>query len=258
MNSPWLQRLSPRPGTIRLFCFPHAGGAAGVYRLWPGGLPGQIEVIAAQLPGRANRLYEPPASGIPQIVDELVRAIRPLATQPFAFFGHSMGSLIAVQVARALADTGGPMPAHLVVSGRPAPHLPDIATPLAHLSDREFVAEIDRRYGGIPTEILDDADVLALLLPSLRADLAALESFRPVTAAPLPCPVTVFGGSEDRLTPREHLDAWRSVTSRSFRVRVFPGGHFYLDRQRADVLADISATLAPILRAATTYSESTL
>jgi medium-chain acyl-[acyl-carrier-protein] hydrolase len=257
MNSPWLQRLSTRPGTFRLFCFPHAGGAAGVYRLWPAALPESIEVFAAQLPGRANRFHEAPAVGIAQIVDELVRALRPLLTMPFALFGHSMGALVAVQVARALADAGGPIPSHLVVSGRRAPHVPDIETPLTSLPDGQFVAEIDRRYGGIPAEVLGDADVLSLLLPSLRADIAALEAFRPTTLPSMPFPITVFGGSDDRLVPREHLESWRGLTSRSFRVRAFPGGHFYLDRQRAAVLADLSATLAPMLRTVS-YSEPAL
>jgi medium-chain acyl-[acyl-carrier-protein] hydrolase len=248
MNNSWLQRLSARPGTARLFCFPYAGGSASAYRLWPGGLPEGLEVLGIQLPARANRLREAPVASVPGLVDSLVEAVRPLLDQPYAFFGHSMGSLLSVEVARALAARGEPLPAHLVVSGRRPSHVPDIVPPLRHLSDAEFVAQIDKRYGGIPVEILQNRDVLELLLPALRADIAALETFHPSGTEPLECPITAYGGSDDRVTPREHLDAWRSVTGSSFRVRVFTGGHFYLDQQRAAVLADLADTLAPMLR----------
>jgi surfactin synthase thioesterase subunit len=118
------------------------------------------------------------------------------------------------------------------------------------LSDAQFVAEVDRRYGGMPAEVTRHADLMELLLPPLRADIRALETHRPGLRPPLPCPISAFGGSDDGRVPREHLDAWRSETRGAFRVRVFPGGHFYLEAGHADLLADLSATLAPLLRSA--------
>lgn len=253
MGNLWLQRLAPRPQAMaRLICFPHAGVGAAVYRFWPAGLPEELDVCAVQLPGRANRFREPALASIPALVDALVPALMPHLDLPFALFGHSMGAVLACEVARALQAGGWAMPKHLIVSGRRPPHVPDPDPPLSDLTDDRFVAEICRRYGGIPAEVLEHEDLMALLLPCLRADVAALEAFQPQPAPPLHCPISVFGGAEDNLTPRHHLDAWRAETRDVFRVRVFPGDHFYLEPRRADVLADLSATLAPMFASAET------
>jgi surfactin synthase thioesterase subunit len=114
----------------------------------------------------------------------------------------------------------------------------------------EFVDEVIRRFGGIAPEVLAAKDILKMLLPALRADMVALETHRPPPCAPLQCPVSVFGGSDDTLTSPAHLEAWRSETALSFEVSVFPGGHFYLEAERAAVLAKISTILTPILNAA--------
>jgi medium-chain acyl-[acyl-carrier-protein] hydrolase len=251
MCDPWIQRPVRRSlAKALLICFPHAGGAAAAYRLWPTGLPEELELLAVQLPGRANRLHERALSSIPELVDALVSALLPHLDRPFAFFGHSMGAVLAFEVAHALRKIGGPLPKHLVVSGRRPPHLFVDEPPLHTMGDGDFIAEINRRYGGIPAEVLQHADLMALLLPGLRADVTALETHRPPGPKPLPCPITVFGGSEDRLAPRAHLDAWRATTNSTFRVRVFPGGHFYLEAYRTDVVADVAATLAPMLQEA--------
>lgn len=249
MNTPWLQCFAPRPAAkARLFCFSHAGGGAASYRLWSTALPANLEVCAIQLPGRANRLREPALGSLAALVDALVPALRPCLNLPFAFFGHSMGAVLAGEVARALQAEGGPVPAHLFVSGRRPAHWPN-PDPLLHpLSDADFVAEIQRRYGGIPPEVAAHEELLELLLPSLRADIRALETHQPPSGrAPLDCPISVFGGSDDPLTPREHLEGWRSETHGLFRVRVFPGDHFYLQPQGDALLADLTVTLAPLL-----------
>lgn len=252
MSSLWLQRFAPRPqARARLFCFPHAGVGAAVYRQWSTALPVDLEVCAIQLPGRANRLREPALTSVSALVQALLPALQPHLDLPFAFFGHSMGAVLSSELARALQDQGMSGPRHLFVSGRRPAHWPN-PDPLLHiLPDGEFVAEIQRRYGGIPPEVAEHEELLSLLLPSLRADITALETHTPPpTRAPLACPISVFGGADDPLTPREHLDGWRSETSGPFRVRVLPGDHFYLQAQRDVLLGDLAATLAPLLAGA--------
>jgi len=257
MPAAWLFQPVSRPrARARLYCFSHAGGGASAYRLWPAGLPADLDVAAVQLPGREGRLREPPIASIPAIVEGLLPALRAHADRPFAFFGHSMGAVVASELARALDGSGGPRPLHLFLSGRRPPHVPDPETPLHVLPDPTFVEELVRRYGGIPAEILQHADLMELLLPTIRADIRALETFRPGPRAPLPVPISAFGGADDRRTPRPHLEAWGGVTSAAFRVRVFPGAHFYLEACRDALLADLAACLAPAL-AAPSASEAT-
>lgn len=221
-----------------------------MFRLWGQNLPPEIDMCAVQLPGRANRLHEPALDRIEALVDGVAQALHGQLDLPYAFFGHSMGAVLAAETMRALALRGEPPPVHLFVSGRRPSHVPDPNSPLAHLDDTAFVTEINRRYGGIPPELLAHADVMELLLPSLRADIRALERFDVRRGARLDCPITALGGADDLLAPLEHLQAWRDDTSHAFRVRQYPGDHFYLDARRAEVLAEISRTMDACLAAA--------
>jgi surfactin synthase thioesterase subunit len=251
VSGAWLQRFQPRPqAKVRLICFPYAGAGASVFRLWSHGLPPELEVVAVQLPGREGRLREPALTCVAAIVGALLPALLPCLDRPFALFGHSMGATVAREVVRALQSGGGPMPEHLFVSARRAPQLPDPYPPVSHLPDHELVEELNRRYGGIPAEVLQHAELMALLLPSLRADLSALETFAVLPGTALNVPLTVLGGTEDARTPLEHLEAWRDETTGAFRLRMFPGDHFYLNARRDELLAELSATLAPLLRTA--------
>ena len=244
----WISRHVPRPSaTARVFCFPPAGHGAA-FRAWSNALPQRYELCAVELPGHGARLRETPLSSIPRIIDGLSEALLPELDRPFIFFGHSMGAVLAAALARRLAAHGEPCPAHLFVSARRPPRVFDPSPPLRELSDQAFVNAINRRYAGMPQEVLNDPELLALLLPALRADVAALERYAPGVEAPLDCPITACGGLADTATPRLHLEAWRSETLGSFRLRLFAGGHFYLTQQRAALLDEITLTLDDLLR----------
>lgn len=244
-KSAWVQRFVPRPSCdLRLFCFHHAGVGAGVYRPWALQMQAEVEVCAIELPGRGNRLREPALDSVGEIVAQLLEHLPPELDRPFVFFGHSMGAVLAYETALALAAAGHPVPEHLFVSGRRPPHVPDPMSPLGELPDWAFIAEINRRYGGIRPEILQHPDVLELLLPALRADIRALDRHQPVDRrAALPCPITAMGGDADAVTPAEHLEAWRPLTASAFASKRYPGDHFYLDPRRAAVLADLAAVV---------------
>jgi len=242
----WLQwPMVRRDASMRLFCFHYAGVGASVYRQWGFNLPASVEVAAIQLPGRANRLAEPPIADVPSLIDALVSNLGPHLKGRFAFFGHSMGAVVAHELAHALRDRGLLSPSHLIVSGRKAPTVRNRFSLLQHLPDNLFVAEINNRYGGIAPEILQHQEIMDLLLPCLRADITALENFSVPARAPLDIPITVFGGDSDRQTPVEDLQAWGEETSAGCDVQVFPGGHFYLDSLRDRVLAEIVKVLRP-------------
>jgi len=254
--SPWFTRFAPRPAAkLRLFCFSYAGGGAVVYRPWALAMPADIEVAAVLLPGREGRLRETPVRRMPDLLAALLPAIEPHLDRPFAFFGHSMGAVVAHELALALQARGGPVPQRLLLSGRRAPHLPERDPPMHHLDDDAFVAEIQRRYNGIPAEVLQYPELLELLLPALRADMSVIEtrSTREAGQAILPFegPISVFGGRDDpRATPAE-LEAWQAHTHEPLVARHFAGGHFYFNdaHTRGALIGAVAADLEPHLSA---------
>jgi surfactin synthase thioesterase subunit len=177
------------------------------------------------------------------LVTLIIRAMEGATELPFAFFGHSMGAILAWAVTHGLADAGRPLPRHLIVSGRRGPRVADREPKLSGLTDAAFIAAIKNRYGGIPDELARDAEVMEVLLPPLRADIAALESFELPAAKRLPLPISVLGGRDDRMTTLDDLAAWSDETSSELRLRLYPGGHFYLDEQRSVLLGDVTRVL---------------
>jgi medium-chain acyl-[acyl-carrier-protein] hydrolase len=237
-------RFHPREApTLRLICFPHAGGGAAAYREWGASFPASVEVCAIQPPGRASRLREPPMTRLTELVDAAREAVRPLLDLPLALFGHSMGALTAFEVARLLERNEGVSPVHLFVSGRRAPHLPTTESPVSHLPNDLFIAEMRRRYGGIPDTLLREKELMDLFLPGLRADTGALEDYRFEAGDPLRCPIDAYGGRTDGSVTEEGLAAWTDHTSDSFRMRFFPGGHFFINEARPEVQGEILEAL---------------
>jgi medium-chain acyl-[acyl-carrier-protein] hydrolase len=236
--------LEPRPeAALRLFCLPYAGAGASVFRLWPPGLPG-VEVLAARLPGREGRLREPPPRSWPALVHAAVEGLLPHLVVPYALFGHSMGAALALSVAREIERRRRPRPEHLLVSGRPAPdRAPRWTGAAIGLADQPLVDELERRLGGLSGTLLDDPQVRELVLPTLRADFLLLEGARNERGEPVSCPITVYAGSADPTTRLEDLLGWQDVTRGRLRIKLFPGGHFFLNQGRDALLQDIRETL---------------
>jgi surfactin synthase thioesterase subunit len=225
-----------------VFCFPYAGGGASAFRGWARELPADVEVLAIRAPGRESRIAETPFARLEPLVSALTEVLLPHLDIPFVFFGHSLGALVCFEVARELRRRSAPGAVRLIVSGRQAPHVPDPDPPVHHLPDREFLIAV-REFNGTPDEVVQHAELLELLLPVLRADIAINETYEYRSEPPLDCPISAFGGLQDEKSPRESIAAWRKQTSSAFSLRMFPGDHFFIHTARRSVLEAISQDL---------------
>ncbi len=240
---PWIACHRPNPrARLRLFCLPYAGGGALIFRAWPDGLPADVEVCPIQLPGRGSRLMERPFTQLASLVEALAQALIPLLDKPFAFFGHSLGALVGFELARHLRSLYGVHPVRLIVSASRAPQFPHRDRPIHTSSEEEFLAQL-RRLNGTPGELLEHAELMEIMLPVLRADFALYETYVYSPEPPLGCPISAFGGLQDRKVSDSDLDGWRDQTSASFSLRTFPGDHFFLNTTQPLLLRVLSQEL---------------
>jgi len=239
------QWIVPPPSTnaeIRLFCFPPAGAGAGIYRRWTTELSPEIDVFRILPPGRESRLRESRCTDIEAYLDGLVPELLPLLNKPFAFFGHSMGSLIAYSLAQRLNRAYSILPRHLFVSSFHPPH----AIPNENIGDlpqEDFIRELRSRYDGIPDQLLEEPELLELLLLIIRADLAIVENYRYDPQHPISCPISAFGGYSDNWVSEPQLLEWRDHTSAEFDISMYPGNHYFLDTVLADLCSKIRQSL---------------
>jgi medium-chain acyl-[acyl-carrier-protein] hydrolase len=194
---------------LKLFCFPYAGGGIWIYKSWPRYFSDTAQVCTVQLPGRGMRWNEPSYKRLVPLAQAIGEAIVPHLDRPFAFFGHSMGATVSFELTRYLRRWHKIEPVHLFVSGRPGPRIPEPIT--YNLPDSEFIQELIR-LNGTPKEVLGQPEVLKLTLPVVRADFEALQTYQYTEGPPLDCPITAFGGEEDREVGRGYLEAWRELT----------------------------------------------
>ena len=244
----WLRQFRQSPSAaLQLFCFPYAGVGASAFFPWVSELPGSIELQVVQLPGRETRIQEKPRNQIGAIVPFVAEAIRERVDRSYAFFGHSMGALIAFEVARHLRKAAFPGPVHLFASARRAPQCPDHFPEIHHLPDVEFLEALRRRWNGIPAAVLREPELLQLLLSSLRADVAVIENYSYLDDQRLTCPISVFGGEDDSSIERNDLLSWSELSSGPFRLRMFPGNHFFIRTQCQEVVRAVIEDLLPTL-----------
>lgn len=243
MSVNWfLTRAKPRTASARLICLPYAGASAAVYRLWPDHVHGDLDILSVQLAGRGWRLREAPSTDLGRVANEVALAIAALDEVPFGIFGHSMGSWLGLEVVRRL-EILGRAPVCLFASGRQAPILGNTQPPMSHLDDDMFVHEVQRRYGGIPAELLREREMLSLLLPALRADMAALEKYERV-GTPVRTPIHAMVGASDPVVSADQMAGWAQETTGGFTMRTFRGGHFYFQPDPQPLLDVLSGFMA--------------
>lgn len=186
-------------------------------------------------------MREPLLMEMPSLLEALGKALRPYLDQPYALFGHSLGALISFEFACHCRRWCNRQPNYLFFSGRQAPHIPD-PSPLHALPEQAFLREL-KRLNGTPKAVLENPEMMQLLIPILRADLAIDETYEYRSELPLEAPITVFGGEQDSEVNRVQLEAWRQYTSANYSLQMFPGDHFFVDTARSSLLQVLSRQL---------------
>ncbi|WP_220503877.1 thioesterase II family protein [Microbispora sp. H13382] len=252
----WIVGAAPRrpAPAIRLLCLPYAGGAASSYASWQNAFADDVEVCPVELPGRQTRWHERPFTRLEPLVEALASALAGELDVPYALFGHSMGALVAFELARELRRRGAAGPRVLFASGGAAPQLRR-ERPGIHDQPEDVVIARLRSMGGLPEEVIAEPELLELLVPAIRADFAVCETYAYRPEPPLTCPIFAFAGTEDQEVPAERVSPWQEQTSATFLHQVLPGGHFFLRTAQPALLntvrTGLTAALARIHRGAT-------
>ncbi len=240
----WVVAVGRNPtATVRLVCFPPAGTGAASYRGWSESAPGWLEVCAVQLPGRETRLRDVPMTDLDQLIPELGKALLPVLDRPFAFYGHSLGSIIAFETARWLRRQGAPQPAAMFVGASRPPQFPWPDPPVRDLPDLELLEEVNRRYDSVPDVVMAEPELRALLTPALRADMALIETYRYRSEMPFDFPIQAFWGAADRKVAQADMAQWQEQTLGAFELQRFADGHLFLLPRRQDIVAAVASLL---------------
>jgi len=244
--TPWLIRRGTSRPRLRLYCFTYAGGSATVYLPWHRALPEGVELCAVQLPGHGMRLREPLLSDVPTLMRQLLEVFSQETRLPFVFFGHSLGSLLAFELARLARLHHMAQPLHLIASGSDAPQLRRPPKKLNALDDTPLLDALTA-YDGTPKELLENAELMALALPVSRADfaLAANYTYRP--APTLTMPITVFQGRDDHELDLKHVHDWSRETTAECDLQWFEGRDFFINSAHTEVMASLNTVLSRYL-----------
>ncbi|HEX8150724.1 MAG TPA: alpha/beta fold hydrolase [Pyrinomonadaceae bacterium] len=240
----WVRIQPANPSAqLRLFCFPYAGGSAASFHGWKRGLPEWVEVYPVHLPGRGARALESPYTELLPLAEAAAAALTPHLDRPYALFGHSMGALIAFEVARRMRRAGAPRPVHLFASACRAPQLNELRGHTYDMPHGELIRAL-RRLNGTPQTILDSEEMMEFFVPLIRADLQLVQTYVCPPGPPLSCPLSVFGGLQDSEETPERLAPWREQTDADFELLMFEGDHFFLHTQAPLLLESIGRRLA--------------
>ena len=226
---------------IRLFTFAHAGGGAGVFSKWNKALPG-AHVLATRLPGRESRITEPAYPAMDALIDTLAEQIATRLDRPFAFYGHSLGGLIAFELTHRLRKMGLRQPERLLIGATRSPDRKSPHPQLHALADADLVKGLGR-YGNMSQSLIDSPELMIMLLPMLRADFSLVETYAYRERAPLDCPILVYYGTDDRMVDPADMEGWRTKTSADVRLQPIEAGHLFHLTHDAELLTMIGAEL---------------
>jgi medium-chain acyl-[acyl-carrier-protein] hydrolase len=240
--TPWLAHgQRSKDAQYRIFPFTCAGGGASSYKGWNELLPASVDICPIQLPGRESRASEDFVVDLHELVDGVAEAIEPFLDLPFALFGHSLGGLLAFEVARDLRHHGS-SPEALIVAGTPAPHLPRQRPPVHQLPEDELLNYLIG-LNGTPEELLQQEWLLRMYLPVLRADMKALETYVYARDTPLDTPIIGLYGREDPQVSLEEVHAWATHSTRPLLTQDFAGGHFFVRESAGPLVKCIASHL---------------
>ncbi|MFJ2202129.1 thioesterase II family protein [Streptomyces violaceusniger] len=240
-TSLWIRQFHPAPAAAtRLICLPHAGGSASYYFPVSKALSPTVDVLAVQYPGRQDRRNEKCIDTIPELADALVPELLPFTDKPVALFGHSMGATLAFEVALRL-EQKGVVPVALFASGRRAPSCHRDES--VHLRDDDGLITEVKALAGTDTQLLGDDEILRMVLPAIRSDYKAAETYRYTSGPRLATPIHAHVGDDDPKASVEEARAWGEHTTGGFDLQVYPGGHFYLNDEAPRVIASIRKVL---------------
>lgn len=238
-DSPWLViRISLAAPALRVIALPYAGGNATVFDAWRSGLPPGAELCAVQLPGRHDRVHEPPLRRMSVLLQALEPAVRPLLKRPYLIYGDSHGAVTAFELVRRLRRRNQPLPQRLVVSSAQAPHVAPPLPDYAAMNDTAFLANLIS-LGLMEPIILEHPDLVEAALPTLRADFELARSYRYRDEPTLKVPITAIRGERDAFVTAEGMQAWDALTTGSFEMITVAGGHDMLQRSAPELLSTI-------------------
>ena len=236
-NSPWFTHYNQsKSADYRLFTFPFSGAGSVIYQPWVKGFNvANLQVVGVQLPGREARLHEPALLNLELLIEQLSTAILPYTDKPYSFFGHSLGGLVAFELCRALRKLGANLPENLFVSAFRAPDMINPNPILHRLSDSDLTEKM-RAYGGTAEAIISNADLMAILLPIIRADFTIFENYHYLIEPPLDLPITALSGRFDSVVKSSYMKDWCLQTSQTFEHLTFEGDHFFLSKNQQKII----------------------
>lgn len=238
-KSAWFPYLQKRPDPkVRILCFHHSGASAAVYRVWPSFFNEEVEIIPVQLPGREARFSEPFISDISKFNESLLPQIIDLNDKPLVLFGHSLGGILAFNVALELEKRNCP-PQKVFISACLPPHEIKQRSPIYDLSEKKFISVV-KSYGGLPKAITENRDMLNLLLPRLRADFKLFETSTCLENSLIQTPICVFSAKKDSIAPSKKIIGWNNYTQGECISKVFHGDHFYYQTNTRELVTEIS------------------